>query len=662
MALLLLANSIAVADDVATTNNADLSKLADMDINQLMQIQVSILGQPQSVSQTPAAVSVVTQDDIKRTGAQNIPEALRYVPGLDVAQVDSSQWAVTARGFNDIFADKLLVMQDGRSIYTPLFSGVFWDVQGTMMEDIDRIEVVRGPGATLWGANAMNGVIDIVTKNAEDTQGLLASAGGGNVNPAHVAVRYGGAINSNAFYRVYGTYDDYSANQLMNGDSANDAWQVARGGFRTDWNPGSANTFTFQGDGYMNWMNYVFGFYDPTSPTYSTPIQNAATEDGGNVLGRWTHEFSDTDNFKLQAYYDYSAEDLAVFNEQRNTFDLDFHDQIAVGNRNMLNWGAGYRITADTEKDNPMIQFNPLSENVNLYSAFLQDEIALLPDTLSLTFGSKFEHNDYTGFEFEPGGRLLWTPTKRQTVWASISRAVRTPSRVEESITLNESQRVPVGGGNYAYVPMTIEGNTSFQSEELIAYEAGYRAEPLKQLSLDFAAFYNDYQHIRSEQPTADPTAYYLANDLYGDSYGVEATATWQALSWWRLQPNYTFLVMDMQTRTENPADDGLIGQIEGSSPRHQFTIRSSMDFPRGVTFDTDLRYVDSLQSFQIDSYFELDARLAWQINKNWEVALVGQNLLHSEHPEFGPTYVNTENGRITDIPRSVFLKVTYKF
>ncbi len=660
--VLMLVGTPVLAEDASNTStNTDLTNLANMDIDQLMEVKVSILGSAQSVSQTPAAVSVVTQDDIQRSGARNIPEALRLVPGMDVAQVDANQWAVSARGFNDVFANKLLVMQDGRSLYTPLFSGVFWNEQDTMMEDIDRIEVVRGPGATVWGANAMNGVINIISKNAADTQGLLASGGGGNFDRAFGEARYGGMLGTNTFYRVYGAYSDNGATQLTDGSSANNPWQSFRSGFRIDSTPTEDNLFTLQGDGYVENIHQVFGVFDPASPTFTTSVQNLETADGANILGRWTRTLSDTANFKLQAYYDYTALDAAVIDEQRHTFDLDFHNEFALGERNHLSWGLGYRVTADQEKNNPTLTFNPTSETLNLYSTFLQDEITLVPDCLTLTLGSKFEHNDYTGFEFEPSARLLWTPVVHQTFWGSVSRAVRTPSRAEETFDLMQSEQYAPGH----YAPVNIIGTNSYGSEDLIAYEVGYRTEPFDKLSLDIAAYFNNYDHLRSEQAIdGNPTQLAIANDLYGNTYGTEISATWRVLAWWRLQPSYTFLKMDLHARPYAPglADNASVAQLEGTSPENQFSIRSSMDFSHGLSFDTSLRYVDYLSYFAINSYFELDARLAWQINKHWEVALVGQNLLHDAHAEFGPTYLGTQNGNITEIPRSVYARVTWRF
>jgi iron complex outermembrane recepter protein len=647
----LAGGNIAAAADPTATNN-----LTSMSLEDLMNIKVSILGPTESVSKTPAAVSVVTQDDIRRSGAMNIPEALRLVPGLDVAQLDSSQWAVSARGFNDVFANKLLVMQDGRSIYTPLFSGVFWDVQGTLMQDIDRIEVIRGPGATLWGANAMNGVINIITKNAKDTQGLLVYSGGGTQDRGFGGVRYGGKINDDAYYRVYATYENHASTVLSDGSDADNSWQLARAGFRTDWNPTDNNTFTFQGDGYAGWINQVFGTLGPP-PTYMETNFDDMTVSGANTLGRWTHTFSETSNLKLQAYYDYTEREAAnIFDEQRQTFDLDARHEFALGYRNKVDWGMDYRVTADVEGNNPTIAFNPDRQTVNLYSAFAQDDLALVKNRLSLTFGSKFEDNDFTGFEIEPGARLLWTPTDRQTFWASVSRAVRTPSRAEESILLTQSEQVSPG----VYAPITISGTNTFKSEDMIAYEIGYRTAPWNNLSFDVTAFFNDYNHLRSEDPTG-PESLTLENNLFGHTYGVEATATWRVLDWWRLTPSYTFLHTKLFAHPDSSgySDNTTVAQIEGSSPQNQFSLRSSMNLPHNVSLDLDWRYVDHLPYYQIDGYFELDARLGWHITKNVETAIVGQNLLHDQHQEFSPSYIDT---RATEIPRSFYAEVTWRF
>lgn len=649
--------------DSASSETATNRDLLDMPLDKLMNIRVSILGAPETVSKTPAAVSVVTQDDIRRLGAMNIPEALRYVPGLDVAQVDGSQWAVSARGFNDVFANKLLVLQDGRSIYTPLFSGVFWDVQGTLMEDIDRIEVVRGPGATLWGANAVNGVINIITKSAEETQGALISGGGGNQDLGFAGGRYGGKIGDNAYYRIYGSYMNHDSSVMPDGSDAHNSWQMARGGFRSDWNVSDQNLVTFQGDVYGGWIHQVFSLFDPLNPpTYSQTDFDTMEARGGNVLGRWTHDFSESSNLKLQMYYDRTERDAAILSERRDTFDLNLQHAFGLGEYNAITLGAGYRFTGDRENDRPGVSFNPGYDALNLFSAFAQDDVKLVPDKLNLTLGSKFEHNDYTGLEIQPGARLLWTPMHRQTVWASVSRAVRTPSRAEEAIALTQSRQVVPG----VYAPITILGTNSFQSEDLIAYELGYRTEPVKRLTLDLVAFYNDYNHLRSQEPMSPgtPTEFYVANKLSGHTYGLEATATWQVNDWWRLRPTYSLLKMDFHASRDRfgYADTTSVRQAEGSSPDNQFSLWSSMDLPRHIAFDTELRYVDDLSYFHIGSYFELNARIGWHITPNLELSIVGQNLLHDQHAEFGPTYITTQNGNVTEIPRSVYAKVTWHF
>jgi iron complex outermembrane receptor protein len=671
---LALACFAAPAADVVLTNaapggavstGADLASLSSMSLEQLMNVKVSILGPSETVSRTPAAVSVVTAEDIKRSGARNIPEALRLVPGLDVAQIDSSEWAVSARGFNDQSADKLLVLEDGRSIYTPLFSGVFWDVQDTMMENIDHIEVVRGPGATLWGANAVNGVINIITKSAADTQGWLVSSGGGTLERGFADARYGGKIGDNASYRVYGTYSDHAGAVLPGGNEATNSWQMARGGFRVDWDATGENAFTLQGDGYVGWVRQVVeGLYSPVPPFTETIADDWQTH-GADVLVHWTHTYSDTSDLKVQAYYDYTGREAAIFDEERHAFDLSLQHEFALGGRNKVVWGLGYNVTTDTEKNNQYISFSPDAQTENLYSGFLQDEIALVKDRLSLTLGSKLEHNDYTGVEVEPGGRLLWTPwadsgtraLSSQTFWASVSRAVRTPSRTEESFKSTMADSI------FPPLPEISYGTDDFESEKLMAYEIGYRVQPLEKLSLDLAAFYNDYNDLRSMQivslpaPPVTPLTTLLGNDLYGHTKGGEISATWKMTDWWQLRPSYTYLHMNLYARP--PAVSGWVPQIEGSSPQNQFSLRSSMDFPHGVTFDAVLRYMDNLPTFQIESYFELDARLGWRINKHLEASITGRNLLHDQHAEFAPTQIFTQT---TEIPRSVCGEITWQF
>jgi len=637
------------------------TNLLTLSLSDLMTKSIMRVSEP--LSSVPAAVAVVTGNDIHRSGARTIPEALRLVPGLNVAQLDAAQWAVSARGFNDVFANKLLVMQDGRSIYTPLFSGVFWDVQGTMMEDIDRIEVVRGPGATLWGANAVNGVINIITKSAKETQGTLLTAGGGTQYRGFAGARYGGQLNENTHYRFYAAYANHNDAVLPNGNEAFDSWHLARGGFRVDWDAGDQNSFTFQGDGYAGWFHQIYGLFNPANPpTFSSFVRDEYEPRGGNVLGRWTRVFSASSELKLQVYYDRTEREAVIFREERDTVDLDLQHQFALGERNNVVWGFGYRVTSDREANNPTITFTPDNRTVHLFSAFVQDELTMLrndagENVVNLTFGSKFEHNDYTGIEIQPGARLLWAPRQRHTLWASISRAVRTPSRAEDDIALTQ----PTPGG-----PVTIYGNRRFESEELTAYELGYRARLHETFSVDAAAFYNVYDNLRSIEfgpsPTQPPGPFptfplHAENRLRGETYGAEFSAEWRVNDRWRLRPAYTFF--EMQLRAGPGSTDTMSLQDEGKNPQHQFSLRSSMTLPHNIDFDCTFRYVDNLSAINVSSYVTADVRLGWRINRHWEIAVVGQNLVENRHAEFRPSFITTQTA---DIPRSVYGQVTCRF
>lgn len=654
---------------VAVTFNsvkARAGDLADLPIETLMQLEVTTVSKKAvSLAETPAAVTVVTHDDIIRSGAMNIPEAVRLVPGLEVAQVDASQWAISARGFNDVFANKLLVLQDGRSIYTPLFSGVFWDIQGTMMDDIDRIEVIRGPGATMWGANAVDGVINIITRSAKDTQGVLLTLGGGTEERAFAGVRYGGKISENAFFRVYGMYGNHDDSTLVAGNDANDSWQQGRWGFRTDWDISDQNQLTLQGDAAIGEFEQAIGVFDPAATNLTRIVRGNDRVNAGNILGRWTHTFSADSDLQVQAYYDRTERNSVIFDEKRDTFDIDFQYRVGIGNRNDIVWGAGYRVTSDKVGNSSTISLNPESRTVNLFSAFVQDEIALVPDKLSLMIGSKIEHNDYTGIEFQPSGRAHWTPLENQTFWASISRAVRSPSRVEDDVTLN--QVLPPGGlfpGSPAAVTTTY-GNRDFLSEELLAYELGYRVQARKNLSLDVALFYNDYDHLRSIEPGPSPTQpaapgsipLHIANDLFGETYGGEAAVVFQVTPRWRIEPGFSLIEMQLHKRASS--QDNSSEKDEGKSPEQQWSLRSSMELPHAVSLDCMLRYVDSLPGLDLGSYWGLDLRVAWRPTRWMELSVVGQNLIENRHQEFSPSFISTQR---TEVPRGFYGKVTLRF
>jgi iron complex outermembrane receptor protein len=632
----------------------DSNVYKNMSLQELMEQQVtSVSKTPEPYEDAPAAIQVITNDEIRRSGAFSLPEALRLADNLEVAQDNSHDWNISAHGFDTGLADKLLVLIDGRAVYTPLYSGVEWDVQNVMLEDVDRIEVISGPGGTLWGANAVNGVINIVSKSAQDTQGWFMDAGGGSELRDFGEIRYGGTLAPNVYYRVYGTYFDQNAEDYTGGGSANDVWSQGQGGFRIDTAGASDDKFTVQGDYY----NGAAG--DPTLPE-TTEVQS-----GGNILGRWTHTVSSDSDMSLQVYYDrtdYSQGEPAIgfepegtLTDSLDTADLDFQHHFNLGDRNKITWGTGYRFYHDVVGNAPAVQVLPSTQNLNIYNVFAQDEIKIL-DNLHFTLGTKVEHNDYTGFEFEPSARLQWNVTSKQMIWAAVSRAVRTPSILDRSLYEQTGYPAPY--------QTLLEGSTSFQSEELIAYELGYRAQLGDKVSGSISTYYNDYTNIRSTTP--GPTSSFglplvFQNNLEGQTYGIEVSSDYQMLDWWRWHAGYDFLKEDIHVKPgEVDYDNGL---NETADPQNQVFLRSSMDLPQNMEFDTGGRFIDSLTinngptAATVPGYFELDARLAWHPTKNIEISVVGQNLLQNQHAEYGfpsPTQVQ--------IGRSVYGKIAWHF
>ncbi|MFN7140717.1 MAG: TonB-dependent receptor plug domain-containing protein, partial [Limisphaerales bacterium] len=485
-----LATGIWGSSSAQELTSPDLTELSLTDLLNVEVTTVSRAAEP--LSQAPAAITVIKGEDIRRTGATTIPDALRLAPGLQVAQVDAHTWAISARGFNDVFANKLLVMIDGRTVYSPLFSGVFWDVQDTLLEDIDRIEVIRGPGAALWGANAVNGVINIITKDARDTHGVLLSAGTGTEELGFGHVRYGAKLSENASARVYAKYFNRDNARLLDGSAANDHWEMFRGGFRLDWQPGDPNLLTFQGDAYVGTLDQTYNV-----PTFTPPFTALLADDieahGGNILGRWTHTFSSDSEMIWQLYFDQSVRNTPVFQEERVTADLDFQHHFILGERQRITWGGGYHRTDDEAGNTLSVALIPEERGLNLYSAFIQDEIQIIHDKLALTLGSKFEHNDFTGFEIQPNARIAWTPLTNAVLWGAVSRAVRTPSRAEHDIIINPPGAPPGSASLF--------GNRNFDSEDLIAYEIGFRSQPTTRMTWEIATFYNDYDNLRSFRP-----------------------------------------------------------------------------------------------------------------------------------------------------------------
>ncbi len=616
-----------------------------------MQIKVvSAAKIEQALQDTASAVFVITADDIRRSGVTNVMEALRLAPGVEVARVDSSRWAITIRGFNGRFANKLLVLIDGRSIYNPQYSGVYWEIQDMFLPDIERIEVIRGPGGSLWGANAVNGVINIITRNSQDTQGGLMALTAGNEERAIAGVRYGGKLGDNAQYRVYGQFTERDGLATLDGRDAGDDWSIGKGGFRLDWTPSAKDKVAVQGDRYKGIFNQNYVF-----PTIVSPFSNQSFSNqqlvkvdttGGGLQARWEHQYSATSQMGLQLYYQYADREEALYIADTDTFDLDFQHNFALGDRQEMVWGLGYRRNRDQFTDTALTVVNPKSATTELLSAFVQDQVDLIPEQLRLTAGVKLERNDYTGWEWQPSIRMLWTPHVNHRLWAAISRAVRTPSRGEEDAQANLYVMPPSPLTGNLPTLFTLFGNSQLEAEKLIAYEIGYRTRVAEQFSVDATVFYNDYDQIVGMVPgtpfleteVVPPhlvVPLQLQNAQSGYNTGFELAADWRPTQTWRLQLAYSYLHSDIK-QPNDPSDS--------STNLNQISLLSSWNLPNNFELDAWGRYVNqdglitTLSPFnevKIDPYFSLNLRLGWRPRKDLEFSLVGANLLDKGHLEF---------------------------
>jgi iron complex outermembrane receptor protein len=629
VALLLFASPTFAQAPPSAQPPGELKKLS---LDELQTIEVmSVSKRPEKLLETASAIQVITADDIRRSGATSLPEALRLASNLQVAQVDSRSWAISARGFNSTSANKLLVLIDGRVVYTPLHAAVFWEVQDTLLDDVDRIEVISGPGATLWGANAVNGVINIITKAAADTQGILVTGGGGSELHGVGGVRYGGAVGTRAHFRAYGKFFGRGNSALTDRNQATDNWNLGQGGFRLEWNASPVDRFTVQGD------------------VYDGRIAQRALSDitvsGGNVLGRWSRTLSKNSDFALQMYYDRTHRTMpGTFGENLHIFDADFQHHVRVAERHDIVWGLGYRVDRDDVRNIALLTFLPAQVSQQWFSGFVQDEMPLANNRLHLTLGTKIEHNDYTGVEVEPGARLGWTLTDRHMLWGAISRAVRMPSRIDRDLFAPSSP------------PFLLAGGSGFVSEGVLAYELGYRSRPQQRLSLAVATFYNDYDNLRSAERINPPAPFpiVIANGQTGTSYGAELTAEYRASDWWRLRSGYTGLRLNI--RPKPGSTDQTFGSSESHDPNHQWFLRQSLDLPAHVQFDFGFRHVSRIANQTVPAYSELDARLGWQATRTLEWSIVGQNLLHDHHAEFGPSVTRRE------VERGAYVKLAWRF
>ena len=634
----------------------------DLPLESLMNIVVtSVSKKEEKISEAAAAIHVITNEDIRRAGATSIPEALRLAPGIQVSQITSNKWAISTRGFTDQLATKLLVLIDGRSVYTPLFSGVNWDVHDTLIEDIDRIEVIRGPGGTLWGANAVNGVINIITKKAKDTTGTMLTATYGNLERGAAAGRKGGKIGENLFYRTYAKHFNRDEMETLTGEGANDAWHMSQAGFRTDWDKSSQDSFTFSGDTYYGEQDRKLSLPSLSGSFVDTRV-GEEQRGGGNLLGRWNRKIDEDSETSLQMYFDYIRRDNPeTFEQRRLTFDVDFQHHLALDARNEFIWGVGFRRVADHLTGTIHLDIQPDGRSDNLWNAFLQNKYAVIPEELFVTVGSKFEHNNYTGFEYQPNVRMAWLPHENQTVWAAASRSVRTPSRAEDDISIIVANLKP------GFIRW--QGNRDFESEELMAYELGYRIQPNRDLFFDVALFFNDYSNLRSfetSSPFIDSSITGVpphlvvpipfGNNAYGETYGFEIASNWNVRKNWELSAAYSFITMDLHLK--DGSSDTIAQLDENKTAKNHFNLRSHLQLPHNVELDNTVYYTDNLSAIKIPGFIRFDSRLGWTVVEGFDLNLVGLNLFDDRHQEFSAPL----HSQATEIRRSFYLKAIWHF
>jgi iron complex outermembrane receptor protein len=617
------------AQDPATLKRLPLEDLMDVDVT-------SVSRRAEPISEAAAAIDVITRDEIRRTGATSLPEVLRIATGLTVARVDGTTWAITARGFNGTASNKLLVLIDGRSVYSPLFSGVFWDVQDTLLADIERIELIRGPGATLWGANAVNGVINIITRDASRTQGGRVEIGSGNEEFGLAAVRYGDELGRSAHYRAYAKFNSQDAQVTQSGTSAGDSLRRVEVGGRVDWSVSDTTEVAVIAGANVGRMGRV--------DRPETDVHDA------HLLARVQHRTAGGAELQLQGYYDGAFRSMpGQFEEDRGTWDLDLQYRRKIGARHLVLAGGGYRLTRDRTSVPPssggtppsVVLFDPSSRSSPLAAVYAQNEITL-PHEVTVTIGARGEYNDFSGFEIQPTLRARWIPRSRHVVWGAVSRAVRTPARLDADVrsVLANGTVVLVGGGD------------AFTSESLVAYEAGYRVQPSPFVSIDLATFRNSYDRLRSQEP-GPPTV--LANGLRGRTAGVETLLTVRPASWMRWQGSWTFLDKELELRPGSA--DPTRGVAEGNDPRHQFGVNAALNLPNRVEVGGFLRRMGELPAPAVPAYTELDLRTSWGVTDEVELAVVGRNLLHDSHPEFG-----APGPRRVEMERSVYARLRVSF
>ncbi|MFL6657936.1 MAG: TonB-dependent receptor plug domain-containing protein [Massilia sp.] len=603
--------------------------IADMSIEELANIQItSVSKKPEALAGAAASVFVITADDIRRSGASSLPEVLRLAPNLQVAQGANGSYAISARGMNgsgNSAPNKLQVLIDGRSVYAPLFSGVFWDAQDLMLDDIARIEVISGPGGTLWGVNAVNGVINITTRAAKDSTGSLAVLSAGQ-SGADVGFRQGGAMDG-GYWRVYGKYLDQRHTDLADGSPVNDARRRAQTGFRADWERGD-NQFSLNGNAYRGRASQA----EPGALQTGVPLDlGEITTSGVNLTGRWTYLLEGGGNLGMQLVFDHTRRDVPPeFAESLSILDLQFQHSLAPAGAHALVWGANFRNTWDDVTNTDIIAFLPAKTTQRWSSLFAQDEVTL-SDTLRLVAGARVEHNPYSGSEWLPTLRLAWTAAPAHTLWASASRTVRAPSR------LDADAYIP------GHPPYILQGGPGVRSEVATVYELGYRGQPLPKLSYSMTAFHNVYDHLRTQEVDPSQSFIIFGNLMKGTANGLEMWGNYQVAPAWRLSAGATLLHESLQIK-EGSIDVGAPG-ITGLNPSSQAQLRSLFNLDESKEIDVALRHVGALKAQAVPAYTALDARFGWRLRKGLELSILGQNL-NGGHAEYGALETRAEIGR----------------
>jgi iron complex outermembrane receptor protein len=615
----------------------------------------SVSKKAQKTSETAAAVFVISTEDIRRSGALNIQDLLRMVPGLDVAQIDVGKWAISARGFNGQYSNKLLVLIDGRTVYNPEFAGVLWDSQNVPLDTIERIEVIRGPGAAVWGSNAVNGVINIITKSAGDTQGGSITAGAGNTSVGPEMIRYGGKARGLGAYRFYGEGFHKSALPTIAGLNGQDDWRLIHGGYRTDTALSAKDTLITEGEVYQGnageFANTIVSLQSALNATLALRDRYW----GWNLLTRWNRTISPRSATSLQVTFDRTTRGDTTYDIALNTFNIDFQHHFALGARQDIVWGVGYRVGLDDICPTLRLSATPENRTTQLFNSFAQDEIAILPDSLHLTVGARFEHNDYTGFNIEPSARLVWTPNSKNMVWSAVSGADRTPARSDTDARINlDAEPASVLTG---YLPVLVSffGNPKVKNEQLKAFEAGYRNTWTNRFSVDSTIFYNRYRDLESVEQgvmrieltpapvhVLIPSSY--GNNLYGETHGLEIFANLKLADNWTLSPGYAFIAMHLHTFTGS-ADVLTVHETQGGSPNHQAQLRSSASLPWKIKWNTSAYFVNSLPTQSVPSYTRLDTGLTWRAGEHLSISAEEQNLLKDRHLEYNGSVSSVQSG-----------------